>query len=1101
MRYLFILLITAIIFSCSSQARFELLDSEYTGIDFNNIITETDSFNVMKFEYIYNGAGVGIGDLNKDGLPDIVFAGNQVPSKVYLNQGDFKFEDITPNLAGLTNGQWYSSVTIVDINSDNWPDIYLTSTVNSDPQKRKNRLWVNNGAENGSDPSFTEMAENYGIANEDQTVNAGFFDYDRDGYIDLYVLNNTVSERMTAAYRAKIVDGSAPNNDKLYHNNGDGTFSDVTRQAGIVIEGFGLGLAFSDLNKDGYPDIYVSNDFISNDLMYINRGNGTFTNEISKYLSYQSKSSMGNDVADVNNDGNPDIMTLDMMPETYYKKKQTINGFSYIFYLYDQKFGFEHQYLRNMLHLNNGSVNNEMLPFSEVGQMMGIYQTDWSWSPLFADFDNDGDKDLIVTTGFPRDMTDKDWTRLKVEASGAYASDQFLINMAPAIKIPNVIFENTGESGFIKRSDWLPDVPSLSYGAAFADLDNDGDLDYVVNNINDKAYILRNNIIEKSGKQANFIRIRLTGAKGNTMAIGAKVELWSNGKYQYAENFLTRGYASSVDPVIHFGLSKDIIADSIRITWPASGNTSVLKKVPANQTIEIDEKNSLQSDKRMQSSDKINLLFEKSWNVIQYTHLQKDIVDFSFNQTIIPHKFSQIGPRMAKGDINKDGVEDLIIGSSNLLPSMAFLRNGTGFEETFLEGFSLQKQFSESDLAILDIDGDNDNDIIALAGGYENKNESDFQHYLYENNNGTFYRKDLPIPPFPASVLRPFDYDHDGDIDLFVGSRVKKGMFPYANHSWLIHNDKGILSVDSTCWLNLEMVTDAVWTDYDNDGWEDLLVAREWNSLVFFKNNNGRELTPVIIPEIEARRGIWYSVCSCDFDKDGDNDYIAGNLGENHRFTVNNHYPLKLYALDFEMDGTIDPLITSYWPDKNGKMKEYPVNYLDELWSQSSYFRNRFRDYATFSYTDIDGIFNEELIKRVEFTLDVNTTSSYIIWNDNGKFTWEKLPSPLQVSPISKMIAEDLNGDNMPDLIIGGNDYTYDVSTGFYDAGKGFVLLNKGNRQSGGGAIFKVLKPSESGLLLNGMLESLLFYKGDTSLVLAGFNRAGISVFTLHNKN
>ena len=1093
-KYLYLFL-TAILFSCSKSPKFQLLSSKETGIDFNNKIVETDSFNIMKYEYIYNGAGVGIADLNNDGLQDIIFAGNQVSPRVYLNLGNFKFKDITSNFEGLTNDQWYSGVTVVDINSDGWQDIYLTSTTNKNPQKRKNRLWVNNGVKNGKEPTFTEMAEKYGIADTGYCVSAAFFDYDLDGYLDLYLLNNTVSSRMNTNYRQKIIDGSAPNNDRLYHNNGNGTFSDVTKQAGIVYEGFGLGLAIGDVNKDGYPDIYVSNDFISNDLLYINQGNGTFKNEIRKYMSYQSRSSMGNDMADVNNDGNPDMFTLDMMPEKYYKRKQTINGFSYLFYKLDARYDFEHQYVRNMLHMHNGFLNGDMLPFSEVGQIMGIYATDWSWSPLFADYDNDGNKDLIITNGYPKDETDKDWTRFKVTAAGFYASDKLLIDMAPAVKIPNVAFENKGDLGFIKRTDWLPQVPSYSYGAAFVDLDNDGDLDYVVNNLNDEAFVLRNTTVEKSKKQSNYIRIKLVGKHGNTMGIGAKVDLWANGKYQFIENFLTRGYASSVDPIIHFGLSKDVMIDSIKVTWPASNNTSVLKNVNAGQTIEINEMNSKPSEKHGILKSRTDLLFHNREDVLNYVHEQNDYVDFELNQKLIQHKFSQIGPRMAKGDLNKDGREDLLIGSTNKLPTKVFLRKGNGFEEAKIEGLTTQKEFSESDFAILDIDNDGDNDVVAVAGGYENINESEYKHYLYENRNGSFVRTELPIPPFSASVVRPCDFNHDGYIDLFVGSRIKKGMFPYATHSWLIINKKGKLTVDSTSKLDLGMVTDAVWTDYDKDGWEDLLVTREYNSVALLKNMKGKELVPQIIPEVENQKGIWYSIVSGDFNKDGYEDYIVGNLGNNNRFGVSDKYPLNLYAIDLDGDGTIDPLITAYWPDQNGKMKEYPLNYLDELWSQSIFFERKFKDYASFSYSAIGDILDENILKKLQFKLEVNTTSSYILWNEKGKFRWEKLPQALQVSPIKKMIVQDFNGDNYPDVLLGGNDYTYDVSTGNYDANKGIVLLNKGKKQEKGKFSFDVLTPSQSGILLQGMLESLLYFKGDTSLVVAGFNRAKASVF------
>ena len=480
-------------------------------------------------------------------------------------------------------------------------------------------------------------------------------------------------------------------------------------------------------------------------------------------------------------------------------------------------------------------------------------------------------------------------------------------------------------------------------------------------------------------------------------------------------------------------------------------------------------------------------------------HEQKDYVDFGLPQRIIPHKFSQIGPRMAKGDLNNDGLDDLIIGSTNILPTTVYLRKGEGFEKTDIPGLTTKKDFSEADLAIVDFDKDGKSDVVAVAGGYENE-ESDYKHYLYENRNGTFVRTELPIPAFPASVVRVCDFNHDGYPDLFIGARVKRGMFPYSNHSWLIINDKGKPTVNASSKLDLGMVTDAVWTDYDHDGWEDLLVTREYNSVILLKNMNGKELVPQKIPELEAKRGIWFSIIAGDFNNDGYEDFIVGNLGENNRFSVSDKYPLNLYAIDLDMDGTIDPLITAYWPDQNGQMKEYPLDYLDELASQSVFFQKKFRDYTSFSYTSVDKMLDKNILSRLEFKLDVNTTSSYILWNEKGKFRWEKLPASLQVSPIKKMIVRDFNGDNYPDVLIGGNDYTYNVSTGFYDANKGLVLMNKGKNREKGKPAFDVLSPSQSGILLQGMLESLLYFEGDTSLVVAGFNRAKVSVFESLNK-
>ena len=1094
MRRLTLLILGITLFSCSKPTRFELLSPGKTGIDFENRITVTDSFSVMTYEYIYNGAGVGVGDLNNDGLQDLIFAGNQVSTKVYLNQGNFKFKDITANFKGLTNNQWFSSVTVADINSDGWADIYLTATGVESTQKDKNRLWINQGANNGDDPTFVEMAEKYGIDEDGQSINAAFLDYDLDGDLDLYVLSNTLTQRMNTNYRQKVNDGTAENNDQLYRNNGDGTFTNVTIEAGIRYEGFGLGLAITDINKDGYPDIYVSNDFISNDLLYINQGDGTFKNEIAKYLSYQTRSSMGNDVADVNNDGNPDIYTMDMFPQEYAKKKQTINGFSYIFYFNDEKFGFEHQYVRNMLHLHNGFIGDSLVPFSEVGQMAGIYHSEWSWSPLFADYDNDGDRDLIIANGYPVDMTDKDWTRLKAEIYGSLAGDDYIVSMAPVLKVHNIAFENKGTLSFEDRSkDWLPDVGSFSYGASFVDLDNDGDLDYITNNIDDKAFVLKNNTMEKSKGKLNYLKIKLTGKEGNTTALGAKVDLWYNGKYQFAEKFLTRGFASSVDPLIHFGLGEETHVDSVKVTWPASGEVSVLKNLDANQIVEINENNTEIYERSPEIKPAKKYLFTQQTDVLDYTHQQEDFVDFILDQKIIPHKFSMVGPAMAQGDLDGDGQTDLLFGSSDIQSTMAFVRKGNGFQPTTFDGLTTEKSFTESDLAILDIDSDGDMDVIAVAGGYANEKEEDYQHYLYLNQNGKFTAQKLPILNFPASVIRPFDFNHDGSTDIFVGARVKKNMFPYSNHSWMIVNNNGKLSTNVNFKLDLGMVTDAIWSDFDKDGWEDLIVTREWNSIVILKNLKGKSFEPIIIPGLENHHGLWYSVIAGDFDQDGDDDYIVGNLGVNHRFTISDQYPMRLYAIDLDMNGVIDPITSAYWKDTSGVMTEYPVNYLDELLSQSKIFQKKFADYTAFSYLSFSDILDEESLSKAEFKLQVNTTSSAIIWNESGSIRWEELPRELQVSPINRMIVRDFNNDQFPDVLISGNDYSYDVSTGYYDANKGFVLLSKGKEQG-----FTVLHPSESGIMFRGMINSLELVDGENPLIISGANRGKAQVYRLN---
>ncbi len=1091
MKYISMLLIIGILWSCDRKHEiFELLPSEKTGITFVNEITESDSFNILTNEYMYNGGGVGIGDLNNDGLQDIVFTGNLVSTEIYLNQGNFTFKNITSSLDGLSARKWHSGIAIADINGDGWTDIYLTSTTSPDPYQRQNECWINQGTDAGGIPRFKEEASKMGINDTGFSVHAGFFDYDLDGDLDLYIINNIVKRQVPTNYRPKIVDGTAINNDRLYQNVGDGIYKNVSVEAGITIEGYGLGLAFGDINLDGYPDIYVSNDYVSNDILYINQQDGTFQNEADQLLSYQSKFSMGNDISDVNQDGYPDIFTLDMMPEQYSRKKQTINGNSYQFYINDDRYHYQHQYVRNMLHLHNGLHKGKPITYSEIGQLSGLYQTEWSWSALFADYDNDGDKDVMITNGFPKDLTDKDFTNYKAQFYGYVATAQQVISKIPVVKVSNYAFENQGNLTFENATQkWGIEIPSFSNGAAFSDLDHDGDLDYIVNNINDPAFIYQNHN-QQNTSPSNYLRLSLTGNAPNTPAIGAKVEIWKGNHYQYYEHFLTRGYISSVEPVIHFGLGEIQFLDSLRVIWPSGKRKTVIKNIPVNQTLNLKESKSHTNAHSIRTGTPQSYLFEEITGHIDYTHQQEDYIDFFQNQPILQHKLSQIGPFMDPGDIDGNGAADLIIGAHNTQPIQVYLQNEGSFTRTEFSGLTDSLVTTHSDIKLVDVDNDGDLDVIALAGGYEKKNNTEYIHKLYRNQGDRFKEEMLPIPAFPASVLALCDFDKDGDLDLFVGARVQRGNYPDAPLSYVLINEQGNFSEASTLSYDLGMVTDAAWSDVNGDDWEDLILTREWNSLIILQNETGKSLSPFLPEEIGNVHGMWMEIEAADLDQDGDDDYIVGNLGINHRFNISQKYPLNLYAVDIDQNGTIDPICSGYWRNDKGEMTEYPVNYLDELASQSPFFRKLFTSYTEFSKMDMPSILAESNLD-IAPPQYINETRSYILWNENGSFTWEELPLKLQFSPINAILIKDLNQDGFEDVILAGNDHSFDVSTGNYDANRGYVMLGGSERS------FNLLEPSESGMILTGQVASLVYMEGDYPLLLVGINRDTLRVYKI----
>lgn len=1087
--------------SCENKEAtlYVLKSSKKTNVEFNNRIVETDSFNILTEEYIFNGGGIAVADFNNDGLNDIFFTGNQVTNKLYLNEGDFKFLDISKT-AGIEAGQkWSTGAAIVDINLDGLIDIYICSAMGGEAQDRRNMLFVNQGITNEGVPTFQEMAKKYKIDDNRNSMNATFFDYDKDGLLDLYVLNNEQGETLPTNYRARVNDGSAMSNDKLYRNKGDGTFEDVTLKAGIVYEGFGLGLAVADLNYDGWPDIHISNDYLTNDVLYINNQDGTFTNKIENYLKHQSKFSMGSDISDYDNDGLLDILTLDMLGESNQRLKTTIGNTNYLEYTLNKKYGYEYQYMRNMLHKGTGPDGN----YSEIGLMAGIAKTDWSWSPLFMDADNDGLRDLFITNGFPRDITDKDFGDFAVSA-GPYLSPFKILDSIPVVKLPNYAYFNKGDWMFEERTqDWGLSIPSFSNGAAFVDLDQDGDLDYVVNNINDEAFIFENTYGKNESETNNFLRLALKGPTHNPLGIGTKIKIsYGDGKTQYYEHYLTRGYMSSVEPIPHFGLGTIDTVQQLEVQWP-DGTYEKLTTIEANQTVSIHHKNAVKqgsgsfhpTSKRSNVPKLTNMTQQLNIDIV---HKDLDFIDFDIQRTL-PHKLTQNGPCLAVGDLNGDTFEDVVVGSSaKQSPIILFQTEAGNFTQQPLFTEPDEMHFEEEGIALFDIDNDGDLDMYLVSGSNQfEKGTESYKDRLYINDGkGRFTENPNRIPDIrtSGSVVKPIDFDGDGYIDLFVGGRTAMGEFPMPEKSHLLKNENGVLK-DVTDHLapdlrNIGMVTDAVWSDYNGDQQQDLIVVGELMPITIFKNQNG-SFEKVKNTGLQNFTGWWESIAAGDLDNDGDTDFVVGNLGKNNLFQPSVDKPVTIMAKDFDKNGSIDPVSFAYLKDKSGSFKSYPVNFWGDLVKQSPLFRSKFgyfREYA--EATDSTLLTSQEASDA--FVLKGNfDKSSYVENLGNGSFKIHDLPIEAQLAPLNDIVLTDLDGDGNQDILAVGNDFGNETFIGRYDALNGIYL--KGN----GKGSFEAIPNDEIGFLAPQDAKSIAAVKSATGgkLYFVTQNKGTLLVF------
>jgi len=1063
-RGLIILVLIAALSSCHffHKTLFEQLPASKTGIAFVNRITENDTMNILDFEYIYNGGGVGLGDFNNDGLQDVFFSGNQVSNRLYLNKGNLQFEDVSQK-AGINNGgKWCSGVSVVDINNDGLLDVYVNATVSKVAQKRENLLFVNQGVKNNV-PVFKEMAKEYGVADDGHSTSSAFFDYDNDGDLDLYVLTNTI-EQYPNAYRVKVADGSSATTDRLYRNdyNADlqhGVFTNVSKEAGILIEGYGLGLNICDINRDGWKDIYVTNDYLTDDLLYINNQDGTFNDQAARYFKHTSNSAMGNDVADINNDGLADVVAVDMQPRDNLRKKTLGGPNNYQMYLNNDQYAYTYQYVRNTLQLNQGEQIAGHTPiFSDIGLYANVAETDWSWTPSVVDFNNDGLRDLIITNGFPRDVTDRDFMSFRMQ-SGSVASKEYTLGELPVIKISNYAFKNKTENGNVvfedATKDWGMAIPSFSNGAAYGDLDNDGDLEYVVNNINDSAFVFKNNLHEQNPDESNFLRLKFKGNAQNVNGLGAIVEI----KYQMPDSKTTttqlyehspfRGYLSTVEAAGHFGLGKTTTVAEVKIQWQ-NGKQQTIKNVKANQVLVVDMKNAKENipSKAPQSVQLLDVTDSMRMN---YVHQENEFIDFNV-QKLLPHKFSQYAPGVAVGDVNGDGYDDVYVGGSVQRKGVFFLQNSTGFQRADLlpQTDTLKKEAEDMGLLIFDADNDGDNDLYVASGGVERPaGHISYQDRLYLNDGkGRFALANQALPPETVSnsCVKAADYDHDGDLDLFVGGRVEPGAYPKPVSSMILRNDKGkFVNVTTQIAPELQhigLICDALWTDTDNDTWPDLLLAGELMPIILLKNTNGK--LQIVNAGLKDKIGFWNSLTAGDFDNDGDIDYVAGNVGPNGLLRANDQEPVTVYAKDFNNDGLYDAIPMVYFANEKGERKAVPFHGRDDLIKQFIQIRARFQLYADFARATPENMFKPEELKDA-LVLKVNWLSSSYLENlGNNQFSIRALPMAAQLSSVFGMTAADTDQDGNLDLLLVGNDFGNELTAGRYDAFNGLILKGDG---------------------------------------------------------
>ncbi|MBC8033667.1 MAG: VCBS repeat-containing protein [Chitinophagaceae bacterium] len=1069
------------------------MDFHETGIDFANNLRESDSLNVFTYEYIYNGGGVGIADVNNDGLADVFFAGNMVSSRLYLNEGNCRFKDVT-EASRCSTSLWCTGVAMVDINEDGLTDIYVSTAFPFKGMSAPNLLFINKGNDDKGIPVFEEKAAELGLNDSSYCSQAAFFDYDLDGDLDVYLCINSVKENDRNVVMGQRSDGGGSSQDKLFRNEGIDSqsglprFTDISKDAGILTDGWGLGLIVKDINRDGWPDIYVANDFQSNDHLYINNRNGTFTNKIGAYLAHQSHNSMGVDIADFNNDGLEDICVVDMLPDDNLRQKTMFGSIPNDKYHAALNKGYQPQFVRNVLQLNNGLLpdSSGTFAFGDIGYMAGIAATDWSWSPLWADFDMDGWRDLLITNGYVKDVTDLDFVNHFYdngmfggkEAASVSEKKMELARKMGEVKKRNFLFHNSRNLTFSDKSaEWGFGDMSCTNGGAYVDIDNDGDLDIIMNNLNEKAFVYQNNSRQQKqdeNKNAfNYISLKLNGAKSNNRGIGAKITLWQNGQQQYAEQALQRGYLSSIDDRIYFGLGANAIVDSLEIIWPG-GERQLLKNTGSNKLLNLYEKNANDTvnHKKRQTITLFSNVSEA--RKLHYSQQENDYMDFNY-QYGVPHRYSIQGPSISIADVNGDGLEDIYTGGASRHSGSFFIQTMDGFIVKSFTDKPAEKLQEETGTLLFDADNDGDNDLYCVAGGNEFGDSASYQDMFFTNDGKGNFKNEigaLPNTSASGSCVSAADYDHDGDLDLFIGGRIKPRKYPLPGRSYLLRNDtdpktgrvrfKDVTSIVCKALLQPGMVTSAIWTDYNNDGFADLFVTGEFMPLRLYKNNKGRSFELLAITAFSRSNGWYNSLTAADFDNDGDMDYVAGNLGLNSKYKASDREPVTVRYHDFNNDGSLDSFVFGYL---NGT--EFPTQprniFTDQIPSlkKDNFY---YRDFGKKGYREI---FTPEQRNGALEIEAYEMASLYIENNGKDNFTLRHLPMQAQTAPMFGMVAFDADEDGNLDLLAVGNSYAPEALTGRYDGSVGWVL--KGDGKGG----FDYMPPQNSGFALSGDAKGL----------------------------